>query len=106
MKPELTCKGLQFYPIPKIDVAKAAFGLDADQYFNRNSLPDVPENYESIISSLFFCGGDLPEMQNEVDRSLAAAFIRGLLASFAPPHEAKVATAAYALWVWCEGDIE
>jgi len=102
MKPEKTTKGLTFLPIPEVDDATMVFGLGEKSYFKRNSLPKVPDKYEDIVSSIFYSGGVLPELSKEVDRTKTVRYLRALLCSFDPPHESKIATAAYALWVWTE----
>lgn len=104
-KPQTTCQGITFFPVPEFDDVTAAFGPLEDAYFNRRQLPEVPKKYEKIVTQLFFKGGALPEMQPEVDREKATRAVGAWLRSFAPAHEAKTATAAYALWVWCEGDL-
>lgn len=103
--PTLTRDGLTFFPIPTFDGPACAFGADAGAYFNRRGLPKVPRKYEDIIQSLFFSGGKLPDLQPLVDRAAAMRALQAWLRSFAPAHEAKIATAAYALWVWTEGNL-
>ncbi len=104
--PTTTKDGLTFFPVPDFDGPSRAFGAELSAYFNRRTLPEVPSKYEDIIGKLFFTGGKLPDLQPGVDRAKATACIGALLASFAPAHEAKITTAAYALWVWCEGDLK
>lgn len=98
--PAATKDGLTFWPIPNFSDADMAFGADAKAYFNRRSLPKVPYELERLVNALFFNGGSLPEMAPEVDRQAAMRAVRAWLTSFAPAHEAKIATVAYALWVW------
>jgi len=105
IKPEAIKDGIQFWPIPKTSAAEAAFGLDENAYFNRRSLPEVPREYVNAVSNLFFNGGQLPQLAPGVDAREAAHRLRALLSSFAPPHESKEATAAYALWVWSTPEI-
>lgn len=102
--PEATKDGLTFFPIPKIDRAEQVFGQDESAFFNRRSLPDVPREHKNTVSELFFSGGKLPDLDPRVDRALATGFIQSLLSSFAPAHESKEATAAYALWVWTSAE--
>jgi hypothetical protein len=52
------------------------------------------------VSRLFFEGGELPKFDPRVDVAKAARAARALLSSFAPAHEQKEATVAYAFWVW------
>jgi hypothetical protein len=104
-KPECKIEGLTFFPIPTFDGPAQAFGADEKQYFNRRKIPDVPKKYEDMAQALFFKGGTLPDVKPEVDKAKAMAAVRAWLASWAPAHESKVGTVAYAFWVWCEGDL-
>lgn len=99
-KPEPTCKGLVFYPIPEFSGIASAFGAEESRYFKRRDLPDVPMEFERMAQSLFFSGGKLPDMPSCIDRTKAMAAVKAWLRSFEPAHEAKIATVAYALWVW------
>jgi len=105
MSPEKTKNGLTFFPIPEFDDVSSAFGADEDRYFNRMNLPDIPSKYEDIVSNLFFSGGKLPELLESVDTGKAMKAMQAWLSSHAPAHEAKIATAAYAIWVWSEADL-
>lgn len=105
MKPEKVCQGLTFFPVPEFDDASVAFGADANAYFDRRDRPDVPREWENYVDNLFFSGGHLPELSPKVDRELATRAIRAWLSSFAPPHESKITTAAYALWLWTSDDV-
>lgn len=100
--PKTTQSGLTFFPVPEFDRVTEAFGAKAECYFDRRKLPKVPRKYEDMVHTLFFQGGNLPEMRKCVDPQKAKAALMAWLRSFAPAHESKVATAAYALWVWCE----
>ncbi|MET3654046.1 hypothetical protein [Dyella japonica] len=104
-KPCAVKDGLTFWPIPATSRAEAAFGLDESAYFDRRALPDVPRELEHTVQKLFFEGGRMPQLANGVDREAASLRLRAMLASFAPSHESKVATAAYALWVWSTPEI-
>lgn len=104
-KPEAEKDGLTFWPIPPVSNLEAAFGAELSDYFKRNALPEVPRKFEDIAQRLFALGGDFPPLAKGVDKHLAAAKLRSLLCSFAPSHEAKIATAAYALWVWSTPEI-
>lgn len=99
--PQKTLQGLVFFPVPVIPARP-----EQKNYFNRHTLPDVPHKYERIIADLFFVGGTLPNLSPIVDRKAAAAAIRAWLSSREPAHEAKVATTAYALWVWSEMEVK
>ena len=104
-KPALTIDGLTFFPVPEFSKPEQAFGAAESRYFNRYKLPSVPRKYEDMVQSLFFNGGSLPEIKPEVDKAKAIAATQAWLLSFAPAHEAKISTVAYAFWVWCEGDL-
>lgn len=104
MKPEKQINGLTFYPVPEFDDASVAFGADLDAYFDRNNLPEIPQKYEDMVNSLFFDGGKIEGLSSEVDKDKAYRAVRAWLCSFAPAHEAKVATVAYALWLWSDDE--
>jgi hypothetical protein len=55
-----------------------------------------------MAQGLFFSGGKLPDFSPKVDRKKAFAALSAWLGSFAPAHEEKIATAAYALWLWTD----
>lgn len=105
-KPELKKDGLQFFPIPEFGAPEVAFGAGEENYFPRYSLPEVPEKYKSMANALMFKGGELPKFQKTIDRSKAYRYTQAMLSSFAPAHEAKIATVAYAFWVWAEGRLK
>lgn len=98
--PAPTKDGLTFWPIPEFNDPTCVFGADEKHYFNRYNLPDVPRKYTAMVDELFFRGGTLPEMAPQVDRAKAARAVRAWLSSWAPAHEAKIATVGYAFWVW------
>lgn len=98
--PAVTCQGLTFLPIPDFDGPTVIFGADERSFFNRRELPKVPREFEAEVHRLFFRGGEYPAFGADVDPKKAKAALRAWLSSFAPAHEAKVATVAYALWVW------
>lgn len=104
-KPKLNEKGITFFPIPEVSDVDIAFGAVEEKYFNRRDLPFIPEKYESEVSRLMFSGGKLPSFNEKVDSKLAFRFTQAMLSSFAPSHESKIATVAYAFWVWTEGEI-
>lgn len=99
-EPSVTCKGLTFLPIPKFTDVDCAFGADIGSYFDRRDLPAVPREFKDETSRLFFKGGAYPAFGSDVDVPAAKRAICAWLTSFAPAHEAKTATVAYALWVW------
>ena len=98
--PQRKIKGLTFFPVPEFDDAQLAFGAPQKSFFNRNDLPVIPGKYEGMVSSLFFKGGDIPELHQSVDMNKARRALHAWLSSWSPAHEAKVATVAYALWLW------
>jgi single-strand DNA-binding protein len=91
-------------PIPEFGAPAQAFGAREGSYFNRRSLPQVPRKYTDEAERLFFGGGPLPEFAPQVDKQKAMQATRALLSSFAPSHEAKIATVGYAFWVWSTPD--
>jgi len=98
--PKTTIDGLTFLPIPEFSEGVVAFGANEKDYFNRHKLPEVPRKFTDEVHRLFFKGGEWPEFGEDVDVNKAKRAIMALLSSWAPAHEAKVATVAYALWVW------
>jgi hypothetical protein len=98
--PKTQINGLTFWPIPDFDPVRQAFGADEKHYFDRRHLPKVPREYEDKVQSLFFEGGKIDSLAPQVDVGKATAAMRAWLCSFAPAHESKIATAAYALWLW------
>ena len=98
--PQRRIKGLTFFPVPEFDDAYLMFGACRKSFFNRHDLPVIPGKYEDMASSLFFKGGDIPELHQSVDRNKALRVLRAWLSSWEPAHEAKEATVAYALWLW------
>ena len=98
--PQRKIKGLTFFPVPEFDDVQLAFGAHEKSFFNRHDLPEIPGKYEGMASSLFFKGGDITELHQSVDREKARRALRAWLYSWSPAHEAKVATVAYALWLW------
>jgi hypothetical protein len=98
--PEVTHKGLTFLPVPEFDAPTMVFGAPESAYFDRRDLPEVPRKFRDEVSRMFFKGGEWPEFGGDVDARKAKVAIKAWLASFAPAHEAKEATVAYALWVW------
>lgn len=100
--PQTTIQGLTFFPVPDFDGPTASFGAPASAFFDRRNLPNVPKKFEDMAQGLFFSGGKLPDFSPKVDRKKAFAALSAWLGSFAPAHEAKIATAAYALWLWTD----
>jgi len=104
MTPIPECKGLTFFPEPEFNDASVAFGAKNAAYFDLDDLPDVPSQYEHMAEELFFSGGQLPDLHPAVDQELALRAVQAWLSSFAPAHEAKISTVAYALWLWTHPD--
>lgn len=80
-----------------LDDVDIVFGASGDHYFNRMDIPKVPREFDDMVNGWFFSGGKIPEFHPSVDREKAVLAIKALLGSFAPPHEAKIATVAYAV---------
>jgi hypothetical protein len=93
--PEVRINGLTFLPVPDFRTIPGP-----SHYFNRHDLPEVPQKFLKEVDRLFFDGGKYPEFGADVDPEKAKRAIKALLSSWAPPHEAKTATVAYAIWVW------
>ena len=104
MSPQKETKGITFFPVPEFNDVAAEFGADEAQFFSRHDLPDVPRKYKTLAQELFFKGGALPELHPSVDRKKALTALRAWLGSFAQAHEAKIAIACYALWLWTDPD--
>ena len=102
MKPKKTKNGITFFPVPEFSKAESVFGAKESAYFNRRDLPDVPTEFEEMASNLMFSGGRLEGLSDKVDIQKATAAVSAWLKSFAPAHEAKIATVAYALWLWSD----
>ena len=98
--PSAQLNGLTFWPIPEFDGASTVFGASKKDYFNRRQLPDVPREFKNAVESLFFKGGQLEGLAPEINKAKACKAMQAWLSSFDPAHEEKIATAAYALWVW------
>ncbi len=98
--PAATINGLTFWPIPEFDRGESLFmGAPLKAFFDRRNLPDIPQVWEDRAQDFFFRGGR-PDFPPQVDATKAIKALRAWLISFEPPHEAKIATVAYALWVW------
>ena len=99
-EPEKTIDGITFYPVPEFSDAEEVFGAHLNRYFDRHHLPEVPRLYLDMASGFFFKGGELPKFHEKVDPRKAIRALHAWLSSWAPAHEAKEATVAYALWLW------
>ena len=98
--PKLSVGSVTFFPVPIVP----SFAPES-AYLPRRGGPTIPRKYSDFASALFFNGGTLPVMRPEVDRVKATQAVGKWLKSWEPAHEAKEATVAYALWVWCDGDL-
>ena len=96
-KPKLTAEGITFFPIPEVPAM-----APESAYFPRRKVPQVPSEYDDMANMLFFKGGRLPDMSPLVDRQKATQAVGRWLASYAPAHEVKTGTVAYALWLWTD----
>ena len=92
--------GLTFWPIPEFSDPECAFGADVSRFFKRYELPDVPREFERKAGDLFFGGGKVETFAPQVDAAKANRALRAWLSSWAPAHEAKETTVAYAIWLW------
>ncbi len=102
MRPKKKINNLVFYPVPEFQDVDVAFGAGQGAYFKRSNLPEVPGKFDDMASRLFFNGGALPAFAEGVDVTKAERAIRAWLSSFAPAHEEKITTVAYALWLWTD----
>jgi hypothetical protein len=101
-------------PIPSYEFwqasdADAAFGADIDKYVNRSEASSIERALPvtaKVCAALFYGGGTLREhglqWKPEIATQRPMRTLQALLGSFAPPHEAKVATVALALHHWCD----
>lgn len=99
-RPADSINGLTFVPVPQFTDVDVTMGANADRYFERHNLPDVPAKYKDLANALFFNGGALPALRSDIDRKEAMRAVKAWLCSFAPSHESKESTVGYALWVW------
>jgi len=106
LKPQMVMKGITFYPVPKFKFEELDWlqlNLPSSKYFDRHDLPKVPMEYEDMAQMLMFNGGAIM-VSSKIDKTKAANAVRAWLSSFNPAHEAKIATVAYALWLWNNED--
>ena len=100
-KPMKQIQGLTFFPIPEFRNSNGTLtSAPLSAFFDRYKRPYVPSKYENMASDLFFEGGKLESLQPDVDKNFALDALRYWLSSWAPPHESKITTVGYALWVW------
>jgi hypothetical protein len=99
---------LPAYPFFEVDGPTAVFGCDADKYLSRSEGSRVSRllpKEAKAFSALFFSGGKLSDhglqFKHEY-REKGYSTLRGLMCSYAPPHESKEGTVALALHHWCE----
>lgn len=98
------------FVVPKFEGISTVFGADISEYPPMEMIP--PEfkswsgRYPNIVSSLFFKGGKFEDhgirLKPNISKMLAMSAIRAWMCSFAPKHEHKTATVAWALSQWTE----
>lgn len=94
----------------KFSGADMAFGADGRDYPSREMIPAVFHSgntpYNKAFCGLFFRGGRLSDYglswKDGIDQKEAMVTIRALMSSFAPKHEIKEATVAWAFSEWCD----
>lgn len=94
------------FQVPKFDGASTVFGADIEHYPDRALIPAVDRKFGEVFSALFYRGGSLSEhglkLKTGIDNAAAMMAIRAWMSSFAPKHEHKTETVAWALSEWCE----
>lgn len=98
------------HQFPVFDGVAAAFGAQGLDYPSRENIPAQFYNgntpYNRAFSTLFFQGGSLDQFglsfKAGIDHTQAMTAIRALMCSWAPKHEIKEATVAWALSEWCD----
>lgn len=98
------------FDVPGFTRVHAAFGADLREYPPMDLIPDefkrYSGKYQNIVSALFFNGGRLADhniqWRKDIDPDGAMIAVRSWLCSFAPQHEHKTATVAWALSEWTE----
>lgn len=107
-KVDSAADALPDFPFFKVDGPTAVFGCDQSHYLSRSEGTRVARllrKETDVFSALFFSGGSLAQhglRWKEPYREHGMATLRGLMCSFAPPHESKEGTVALALHHWCE----
>lgn len=96
--------------IPEFTGLEAALGAALATYPDPTAIPQQffrSHRLCDVANKLFFDGGKLADhglqFKPEIDQRKAMAALRAWLSSFAPSHEHKVATVAWALSEWTEG---
>jgi len=104
--PELIAMKIGDWQLPRFNALSAAFGAAGNDYPPASMIPDGLHKFEDIASTLFFKGGKLSdhgiEFKPGIERRSAMTAIQALLCSFAPKHEIKTATVAWALSEWTQ----
>lgn len=104
------------FPVPDFGPMTAVFGADEDAFLTKDELgewygfrgPAGSKPFYDCVAGLFYSGGRLSDYglqwKDGIDHATAFRALRGLLGSFAPPHEIKIGTCAVALANWTEPD--
>jgi hypothetical protein len=99
------------HQFPKFDGISTAFGADQRDYPSYDTIPEQfhccsNTPFNKAFSGLFFHGGKLSDFDLSwkagIDQNEAMRTIRALMCSWAPKHEVKEATVAWALSEWCD----
>lgn len=98
------------HQFPVFDGPAAVFGADGRAYPKREDIPAQFYNgntpFNRAFSTLFYKGGSLDQFglsfKAGINRAQAMTALRALMCSFAPKHEIKEATVAWALSEWCD----
>jgi len=98
------------FEVPGFTALDATFGAGLKTYPPMAMIPAEFQTwsgkYQDIVSSLFFKGGRLEDhnikLRTGIDHKAAMTAIRAWMGSFAPKHEHKTATVAWALSEWTE----
>ena len=96
------------FPFFEVDGPTAVFGCERTRYLSRDEgyrVSALLRDEADAFSQLFYRGGRLSDHGFKLKPEYAEtgmATIRGLMSSFAPPHESKEGTVALAIHHWCD----
>lgn len=106
-------EGLKLGPhqFPAFDGPAAVFGANERDYPAMHIIPEQFKSfsgpYQNVFSGLFYNGGKLDDfgltVKAGINRAQFFTALRALMCSWAPKHEHKTATVAWALSEWCDG---